>query len=35
VRAGTALARRTGGRYLRVGGLVELAGALTELVGLS
>jgi len=35
VRAGTALARRTGGRYLRVGGLAELAAALTELVGLS
>jgi MoxR-like ATPase len=35
VRAGAALARRGGGRYVRVGGVGELAGALTELVGLS
>jgi Mg-chelatase subunit ChlD len=35
VRAGAALARRGGGRYLRVGGVGELAAALTELVGLS
>jgi Mg-chelatase subunit ChlD len=32
VRAGTALARRSGGRYLRVGSLSELAGALNELL---
>ena len=34
VRAGTALARRGGGRYLRVAGVAELASALTDLVGL-
>jgi magnesium chelatase subunit D len=35
VRAGTALARRGGGRYLRVASVSELAGALTALISLS
>ncbi|HEX3607716.1 MAG TPA: MoxR family ATPase [Candidatus Dormibacteraeota bacterium] len=35
VRAGTALARRGGGRYIQVSGVGELAAALTDLVGLS
>ncbi len=35
VRAGTALARRGGGRYRRVEGVEELAAALTDLVGLT
>jgi magnesium chelatase subunit D len=34
VRAGTALARRGGGRYVRVASVSELAGAMTALVGL-
>ncbi len=34
VRAGSALARRGGGRYVLVGSIGELASALTELVGL-
>ncbi len=35
VRAGSALARRGGGRYRRVEGVAELAAALTDLVGLT
>jgi magnesium chelatase subunit D len=35
VRAGTALARRGGGRYVPVATVSELAGALTALIGLS